>query len=250
MSKKDLNQDKDEIIENGKDFEQSSGDENKVVKFREFVQNKSQLISWISIGAILLVAGIFFAKNYLEKSSESKRENAAVSLSRILPYYEAPDFKTALFGEKSATIRNQKIIGLIDIVKEYKSTNIGKVAALYAGNSYLAVGKASEAVGYFEIAGDSPSKLVIMGSYAGLGSCNEYMKKFDEAAEFYQKAAELSVSEQTKSRYLYYAASMFEKSGKKPEAEKIYRSIIDEDQMSEFANYSKAGLTRLGMIIE
>jgi tetratricopeptide (TPR) repeat protein len=233
-----------------KDFASKGVQDNKIVRFQEFIQNNSKKVSYISIGVIVAVALLFFLKNYLEKTAEEKRQTATVALSRIMPYYDAPDYRLALYGDETKTIRNQKVIGLIDIVKKYESTNPGKIAALYAGNSFLAVGKAQDAVKYFEIAMDSPSKVVVMGANAGLGGCNELLKKYEEAATYYEKAAELSLADGAKNRLLYFAGTMYEKLGNKEKAEKVYRGIVDEDQYSEYANYAKAGLTRLGMIIE
>jgi tetratricopeptide (TPR) repeat protein len=224
--------------------------ENLVARAQQFIYDNSKAVSYSLIGLIVLVTLGFFLKNYLEKSGEENRQKAMVALTRILPYYEAPDYKRALFGDSTKTVRGEKIIGLLEIIEKYEDTDQGKLAALYAGSSYLALNKAKEAVEFFEIATDSPSKVVLTGAYAGLGASYELLKDLDNAVEYFVKASELAVTDASKFRYSYYAAKTYEKKGDKESAEKIYREIIAKDKFSEFANYSRAGLVRLGMKID
>ncbi len=223
---------------------------NTIERVQRFIFENSKAVSYGLIGLIVIVALVFFLSNYLEKSSAEDKEKAMVALTRIMPYYDAPDYKKALFGDSSTVIRGEQVIGLLEIVDKYESTDQGKLAALYAGTSYLALNKAQEAVEFFEIATDSPSKVVLTGAYAGLGASYELLKDNSKAAEYYIKSAELAISEPTKARYSYYAAKVYERSGDKESAAKIYKEIIAKDKFSEFSNYSRAGLVRLGMKID
>ena len=223
---------------------------NKVERAQHFIFNNSKVISYLSLGVIIVVVLIFVIKNIVQKNTDESQQKAIVALDRILPYYDAPDYKKALFGDSSRTVRGQRIIGLLEIIEEFNGTLQEKIAALYAGNSYLALNKAKEAVEYFEIALDSPSKIVLEGANAGLGSCNEILGDYEEAASYYVKSSELAISDLTKARYNYYAAKSYEKSGDIEAAEKLYKDIIARNKYSEFSNYSKAGLSRLGMKID
>ncbi|MFH1051315.1 MAG: tetratricopeptide repeat protein [bacterium] len=223
---------------------------NTIERVQQFIYENSKAISYGLIGLIVIVALAFFLSSYLEKSSAEDKEKAMVALTRIMPLYDAPDYKKALFGDSSATVRGERVIGLLEIVDKYESTDQGKLAALYAGTSYLALNKAQEAVEFFEIATDSQSKVVLTGAYAGLGACYELLNDNDKAAEYYVKSAEIAIAESTKARYNYYAAKIYEKSGDKESAAKIYREIIAKDKFSEFSNYSRSGLVRLGMKID
>ncbi|MFC2131143.1 tol-pal system YbgF family protein [Bacteroidota bacterium] len=224
--------------------------DNKVLKVQQFIFNNSKAISYSFLGIIVIVALIFVVKNTVQKNTDEGMQKAIVALDRILPYFDAPDYKKALFGDSSKTIRGDRVIGLLEIVEEFGSTKQGKVAALYAGNSYLAINKAEDAIEYFDIALDSPSKIVLEGAYAGLGACNEIVGEFDEAASYYIKSSEIAITESSKARYNYYAAKNYEKLGNKDAAEKIYKEIIAKNKYSEFSNFSKAGLVRLGMKID
>lgn len=242
---------KEQKVSKSKDRE--SGEvqtDNKILRAQQFIYNNSKAISYGLIGLIVVVTLIFILKNTFQKSAEEDKENAMVALTRILPYYEAPDYRKALYGDSSVTVRGEKIIGLLEIVEKYESTEQGKLAALYVGSSYLALNKAKEAIEFFEIATDSPSKAVLTGAFAGLGASYELLKDNEAATEYYLKASESAISEATKERYNYYAARIYENIGNKEAASKIYKEIISKDKFSEFSNYSKAGLVRLGMKID
>ena len=234
--------DDDEIVEPETD--------NTILKMQHYIYKNSKMISIISIAVIVVVAGIFIGKNIWDKTNDENAQKASVALDRIIPYYDAPDYKKALFGDSSRTVRGEKIIGLLDIVDLYEGTKQGKVAALYAGNSYLALNKAEEAIEFFEIAVESPSKIVLAGAYAGIGASYEILGKYEDAVSNYEKASEYSVTDITVARYNYYAGLNYEKLGKKDEAINLYNEIIAKNKFNEFGSLAKAGLVRLGMKID
>lgn len=234
--------DDDEIIEPETD--------NKILKAQHFIYKNNKMISIVSIVAIVIVVALFFGKSWLDKTSEEKAQKAAAALDRIMPYYDAPDYKKALFGDSARTVRGEKIIGLLDIIEEYDGTKQAEIAALYAGNSYLALSKADEAIEFFEIATDSPSKVVLSGAYAGLGSCYEILNNFEEAIINFDNASKYAVTDITIARYNYYSALNYEKLGKKTDAINKYQEIIGKNKFNEFGNLAKAGLVRLGMKID
>lgn len=222
-------------------------------KINLFVHENRKLVSWVSIGLVLVVVVVYFASSYIKESAKENQEKAATALSRVMPYFNAKDaqsIKLALFGDKSIQIRNEAVIGLVDIVKKYESTPQGKLAALYAANLFNLEKKYSEAEKYFNIALDADSKLVIEGAYAGLGTVEEAKGNYDKAITNYRKAVDNYTNYASKNRYEYYIALCSEKLNKKDEAIKIYKGIISENKSIEFVGRAKSGLVRLGTIIE
>ncbi len=222
-------------------------------KINLFVHENRKLVSWISIGLVLIVVVVYFASDYINKSAKENQEKAATALSRVLPVYNAKDaqsIKLALYGDKTFQVRGEAVIGLVDIVKKYESTPQGKLAALYAANLFNLDKKYSEAEKYFNIALDADSKLVIEGAYAGLGAVEEAKGSFDKAITNYRKAVDNYSNYASKNRYEYYIGLCSEKLNKKDEAIKIYKGIISENKSFEFVGRAKAGLVRLGTIIE
>jgi len=241
-------------IEN-KNFEESQNapqeEQNMVIKLHNYMdQNGKKLLGTVVVSILLIVVLSMVWSNY-QASSDQDMEDAAVATNRVMEYYAAGEYEKALNGDDTKTIRGEKIIGLAEIADNYASSIQGKTAALYAGNAYLALNQADKAAEYFDIALNCEPKLILIGANAGLGACREMTGNNKEAAEYFEKAAELSLTENTKNRYKYYAALNLEKSGDNAGAETIYRLIVDMTSgYSEFTNYAKGGLARLGTIIE
>ncbi len=210
-------------------------------KFVSMIQKNSKIIMVISLIIVVVVAGLFFMQNKKQKDSEQ----AGLQLSRIMSVYEQGDFEKALSGDQI-----MKYAGLKSIANNFDNTDAGKLAALYAGNSLMTLNKASEAAKYFEIASSADSKLVQIGSLAGLAGCDELNNKLKEAAEKYEKASTLSQDDNIISRYKFYAGLCLERISDKVSAEKCYREVLKINKTSEFALQSKMGLARIGMIIE
>ncbi len=223
---------------------------NAIEKAQNFIYENGKLISYVSIGIIVLVVVLFVAINAARKKSETEKIKAMTAIDRILPYYASQDFKTALLGDSSKTIRGEAVIGLIDICEEYGGSEPAKVAALYAGNCYLSLDKPKEAEEYFELASESESKTVLEGAYAGLGAVAEANGDAEKAIDYYEKAAALAPVKTGKQKYNFYAALLEEKAGDKEKAAELYKKIYRSNRFSEYANYAKLGLARLGIEID
>lgn len=219
----------------------------KIRTINGFVQKYNKVII-LSVIAIIVVLGLVL----LIKSNNAKNEaNSSKALARIEQYYASGEYENALFGNDSLpTVRGEKIIGLVEIVKEYASTAAGERAALYAADAYFNMGKYSEAKGYYEKALKSSIDVIAVGGLAGSAACNEKNSNYKEAAGEYLKAVELIPDDILKMRYMYFAGLCNEKSGNKDESLKIYKNIIELNKYGEFNNLAKAGVIRLGAEIE
>lgn len=222
---------------------------NLVLRVQNFVETNRKLVIGISIGVLVIAVLLFFIKARLEESSKEDSIKASVSISRVLQYYQEGNYQVALNGDSVKTVRGEKVIGLIEIVKKYEGTDQGKYAALYTASAYLNLNKPQEAKKYFEIALKSPAKIVQEGANAGLATIYEMEGKYQEAANYYEQAALIAVELGLKNRYQFFQALCLEKAGDKEKAEKLYREVIG-DNRSDYVNSAKAGLIRLGTIIE
>lgn len=245
--------------QNGNFEEQKSGFEsvksgeklNTLEKLSKYLEENNKKVIGIFIGAVVVIAGFFVAKYFINESNEANRVKASTALSRILPYYQSGDFKTALEGDSSAKVRGEQVIGLKEIADEFGGTETGKSASLMAGYCLISNLNYQEALKYFEKALTSESDEVKSGAYAGVGAANDGLKNYDEAAKNYEKAVALALTPATKSRYMYYAGLSLEMKNDKEKAEKMYKEIIDDiTNRTEFTGLAKAGLTRLGTVIE
>lgn len=235
-----------EVIAKRKDETEEAREKSK---FQQFVEQNQKAINIGAIAVIALVVIIFLVRYFVSKAEAEKERKASVAISRVLPYIENAEYEMALKGNKNVKVRGEDVIGLVDIVKKYKGVPQSYVAAVYAGNCYLQLEKYRDAIEYFKIALDSKSGIVLEGASAGLGVCYESLGNFSEAAKYYEMAATYALPIGVKDRYLYFQALCLEKMGDKKKAEKLYRTIIGDNQ-SEFVGPAKSALIRLGTIIE
>lgn len=211
-----------------------------------FIQKYSKAIIIVSLVVIALVAVLIYMR-YTANQNEIK---ASTLMTRVVSYYEDGDFDKALNGDPEKTYLGEKVFGLKYIADEFKSTSQGKIASLYTATIYVSQGDYDNALNYFETASKSDADIIKMGGMAGIASVNEYKGNLSEAAQNYITAAQLAEDDNTKSRYLFYAGLCFEKSGDNANAEKNYRTLIEENQLTEFTPMAKSGLIRIGTIIE
>lgn len=220
-----------------------SADNNSVESFIK--KYKMQLI--IALGAIIViavVAVVWFG------SFSSSEDQASLQFSRVLPYYENNDWEKALKGDKNKKVRGESVLGLEYIVQEYKSTEAGKLAALYAGRCLVELDKAKEAEKYFEIATGSNSNTVKQGAYSALAMLKELNNNPAEAAKLYEQAAGFAIEKEVKARLLLYSAINYTKAKEKEKAVKNYQEAIGLSEYSEYGDMAKIGLTELGIIID
>jgi len=114
-------------------------------------------------------------------------------LSRLYTYIDTQEYKTALDGDKSKTMRGEQIYGLTYIVNNYKGTKSGKLAAVFAGNCYLKMNQPQKAIEYFEISLKGDDFNVLEGANAGLGCAYEMNKQMEKHLSIIQKQANMQL---------------------------------------------------------
>lgn len=232
--------------------------ENIIVKVQAFTEKYSKKILIISGSVIGAVVIIFLVKYFIDNAAEKEHAEASIKIDRIMQYYTSGDYQKALYGDSTKKINNEDVIGLIAIADKYSSINEGKRAALYAAHSLEINGNYEEAKKYYEMAAESDSKVMREGATVGIAACKEALNDIEGALKEYEKAIEIAEIPTQKSRYQYFAALLYEKKGDKEKAGNLYKSIINDyiivdnnsDIKSEFIQFAKNGLARLGMEIE
>lgn len=203
-------------------------------------------IAIVVVLLIVTVSGVI----YWQSQQKENAQKASLALSRIRTYFESGDYQRALNGDPGAQIRGESIQGLTAIVSEYGSTASGKTAAYYAGIAYVNLKNYSEATAMFEKASGSESDVVKAGASAGLAVIAEHSNNFASASEQYMKASSLAQDDVSKARFLYFSAICLEKISKKEEAISQFKEVVNKYGQTEYAGDSKAGLVRLGTIID
>ena len=185
--------------------------------------NKNTLI-YGGIGAILIIAGLIY---WVNRQAEGTTE-AAAELSTIQSYYDAGQYPVAIAGDSLKLLHGQQVKGLQSIVDNYGSTTPGKVASLYLANCYYYTGQYDKAQEYYGKAESISDPIFAAAGYAGEGAVLQSKKNFDEAAKYFQRAAQQSDANPNDADYLVNAARCFAGSSQPTKAIELYTRVVYE----------------------
>ncbi|MCI5709718.1 MAG: tetratricopeptide repeat protein [Prevotella sp.] len=187
-----------------------------------FIKNKKVLIYGV-IAVIVLVAGWFLYKQYVQAPKEAE---ASTKLAKGQEYFNQEMFDKALNGDGAG------FTGFKGIISDYSGTDAENLANLYAGLCCVNTGKYQEAVNYLESYSASDDEMISPAAEAALGNAYVYIKQYDKAVDALKKAASMADSEaedgvnnSISPRCLIQAGEILENQGKKDEALKIYQDI-------------------------
>lgn len=193
-----------------------------------WVERHPKTVVAVALAVALIVGGFFGFRYYTDnKNAEAQKE-----MFQAVYYFEADSLELAINGDGNN-------LGFKDIVTDYKFTEAANLANYYAGVSYLKMGKFELARLYLE---DFSSKdlLVQARAYSLIGDTYMEESKFDDAAKYYQKAADYKPNKYFTPTYLMKAALAFEKSNNLDKAKEAYEKIINNYwESSEFQNAKK-----------
>jgi tetratricopeptide (TPR) repeat protein len=177
--------------------------------------------------AIALIVGGYFGYQYYK---DTQNTEAQKEMFQAVYYFEQDSLDLALKGDGNN-------LGFIDIAKEYKVSDAGNLASFYAGVAYLKQGKYELARLYLEDF-SSNDLLVQARAYSLVGDSYMEEQKFDDAAKFYEKAANYKPNKFFTPAYLMKAALAYEKANKNDKAIEAYDKIINE--YADSAEYQDA----------
>lgn len=189
-------------------------------------QNKN--IVWGIVGGILLLVAGFVGYRYYVGSQD---ETAQAELFPSVYQVEADSLKKALNG-------NGKNPGILAVAENYGSTPAGNLADFYAGTALLKEGKYDEAIEHLK--NFSSSDLLVQArAYALTGDAYMEKKSFDEAVDFYKKAADYKPNKFFTPGYLLKLAVAQEQAKQNDKAIDTYDSIIEKYAQSTEAVSAK-----------
>ena len=179
----------------------------------KWIEENSNLLSWIVAGIAIVVMAIIAINQYVikPKAVEASNENA-----KAAAYFMAGDFDKALLGDDA------ECIGFAAIADEY-SNQQGELAALYAGICYFEKGEYEEAAKYLkkfsadDLNIDPAANQLLGDAYVELG-------EFGKAAKAFEKAAK-SGNELIAPMSLKKAGIVYLHEGKKAQAKRAFETI-------------------------
>lgn len=191
------------------------------------VQNQKWVL--IAVGVVLLAIAGIFTFNYYKKTRTEQAQN---DMFRSVFLFESDSLNKALKGDGNT-------MGLAEIADEYKMTKPGNLAHFYSGVAYLKNGKFQDAID--QLKDFSSSDILVQArAYSLLGDAYMELKNYDDAANYYNKAADYKPNKFFTPQYLIKAALAHEKKGDNEAAMEAYDKIIEEYfDSSEFTEARK-----------
>ncbi len=178
--------------------------------------DKLRTITYTVGGIVVLVVGYFVYSIFIGGPANEKSKAS---------YFEGLNY-----AEKDST--DAAIDQLKLAVKKYDGKIGGEIAQFIYARQLMAKGQFSKALEELEAVKVKHKTVSVMA--IGLqGDCKSEMKKYNEAAELYLKAANANDDEYTTPTYLFKAAACSEKLKENEEALEIYKRI--QDNYPEFA---------------
>ena len=162
---------------------------------------------------MLIVAGIFGFR-YYKNTQNTQAQN---EMFQAVYYFEADSLDLALSGDGNN-------LGFVDIASEYAITDAGNLANFYAGTAYLKQNKYELAILYLEDF-DSKDLLVQARAYSLIGDAYMELADYQNAADYYEKAAGYKPNKYFTPQYLMKAALAHERLNAKRSR---YRSVPDD----------------------
>jgi TolA-binding protein len=198
----------------------------KLVGAETWLEKNSKLVFGVATLVILAIAGYFGFQYY----KESKNTEAQENIFQAIYYFEADSLSKALNGDGNS-------LGFLDIISDYGITDAGNLAHYYTGVIYLKQGKFGPAREHLQ--DFSSSDLLIQArAYSLIGDSYMEEKNYEDAADFYDKAANYNSNKFFSPAYLMKEALAYEKLNNIDKAKETYEKIIT--QYWDSAEYQKA----------
>jgi TolA-binding protein len=169
------------------------------------------------VTVLLLVAAAYFGYQYFIDKQDAEAQS---QMFQAVNYFESDSLDLALNGDGNN-------LGFLAILDDYANTPAGNLANFYTGNIYLKQGKFNLARLYLEDFSSSDF-LIQARAYSLIGDTYMEEKKFEDAAEYYAKAAGYQSNKYYSPGYLMKEALAHEKAGNPEKARQVYARIIEK----------------------
>lgn len=180
-----------------------------------FNKNKKLLVG-LFVGVIVLIAGVFFYRNYVSVPRENK---ASTELAKAQVLFNNEQFDKAN-------------VGFLKVINDFGGTDAANLANLYAGLSYANQNKWEEAVKYLENYSAKDDAMVSPAAIAALGNAYANTGNLDKAVSYLKKAASNADSKSINdanfslsATFLIQAGQLLESQNKNEEALELYKEV-------------------------
>ncbi|NND07423.1 MAG: tetratricopeptide repeat protein [Saprospiraceae bacterium] len=189
----------------------------------DFFERNQNLLLGI-LGGLALIVGGYFAYHTFYKLPQEKE--AAEQIFQAELQFQRDSFELALLNPGGG------YSGFLDIIDNYRGTDVANLALYYAGISYLHLGKFDAAISYLSDF-DPAGEITPIMKYGALGDAYSELEEFDEAIKSYRSAANAASNDFLSPYYLKKLGLLYEKQGQYADAADVYQEIKREYAKSQ-----------------
>ena len=197
--------------------------ESALSKTELWIEEHQKLIYGI-IAAVLIIAGIIWG---LKALNDKRDRTASGEIFTAQKYFEKENYEAALNGDGN-------YLGFTEVYDSYSNTKTGKLAAYYAGISYMKLGQYEEAIDYLKKFNGKDDILAPM-ALGAIGDCYMELDNMNEAVAYYMNAVNKSKNEFTGPVFLTKAGMTYEILGDYANALKCYKALKADYPLSNEA---------------
>ena len=179
-----------------------------------FEKNKGLIMGLIGLAVLLVLALIVF--KFFIKEPKEKAAKAAIYQAELR--FAQDSFALALDNP------GIEAEGFLDIIDNYGGTKTANLAKLYAGISYLNLGRFEDAISYLDSHSGAGSYSPIL-KFGNLGDAHSELGNFDKAISMYKKATSTSEDALLTPYYLYKLGLLARKQGNNSAALDAFQMI-------------------------
>ncbi len=201
----------------------------------EFFNKKQNqnILYGVLTALVLIVGGVTFYR-YQQVASN---EEAQQEMFQAIYYFESDSLGSALNGDGNN-------YGFLDIMDEYSGTKAANIASFYAGAIYLKLGDYESAIRNLNNF-SSDDYLLQARTYALIGDAYMEQDQFEDAVDYYERAADYNPNKEFTPIYLKKLAIAEEERGNFDEAANAYERILDDFNGSKLQQEAEKQAARL-----
>jgi len=192
-------------------------------KSEQFIIKHQKIIFGVLAAIVILILGYLAYQKYVQAPNEKE---AADELAFPKAYFEDATTNTVA-ADSLYTLAIDGAdgkYGFVDIASEYSGTKAGNLANYYAGISFLKLKNYPEAIEYLEKF-SSDDELLAPVAKGAIGDAFADINQFDDALDYYLKAANLRDNNFSTPLFLFKAGNIALKTGDNSKALEVFKRI-------------------------
>lgn len=197
----------------------------------------------IIIGAVAIVVVALGSILYFN-NLRAENERAMTELGKVYPYYDEGRYQRAITG-----VPEQNVMGLVEIVRNFRRTEAGQLATFYLANAYYHLGQYEEAYRYFEqFRGSDP--LLRASAVAGRAAIHEIRGEYEKAAALFEQAATRFGTTAITPENLKHAGRNYLEAGRLEKALQLFEKLQNDFPESMYARDVERYLAQIRVLSE